>query len=153
VAGTFWWSYFTRSRQELDHALEAAEGNARSKVARDAYSIIHFPMLLGVIAFAATIEHTLDHASDPLGLAGRALLASSILLFVGGMAIALKRAGRPIPMARRWLPLATAIVVFALAGVPAVISLAVVWLAWPSRRSARQCASRIAPEQNASAAE
>jgi low temperature requirement protein LtrA len=126
VTGTFWWSYFTRSKLELDQALEAAEGNARSMLARDAYSIIHFPMLLGVIALAATMEQTLGHASDPLGPAGRALLASSILLFVGGMAIALKRAGRPIPMARRWLPLATAIVVFALSGVPAVVSLAVV---------------------------
>lgn len=95
-------------------------------LARDAYSIIHFPMLPGVIAFAATVEHTLGHASDPLGLAGRAPLAPSVLLFVGGMAITLKRAGQPIPMARRWLPLATATVVFALPGVPAVISLAVV---------------------------
>jgi low temperature requirement protein LtrA len=78
--------YFTRSKPELDHALEAAEGNARSMLARDAYSIIHFPMLPGVIAFAATVEHTLGHASDPLGLAGRAPLAPSVLLFVGGMA-------------------------------------------------------------------
>lgn len=126
VTGTFWWSYFTRSRQELEHALETAEGNARSTLARDAYSVLHFPMLLGVIALAAAIEHTLSHASDPLGLAARALLASSILLFVGGMAIALRRAGRQVPIARRWLPLATAVVVFALPGVPAVISLAVV---------------------------
>lgn len=126
VTGTFWWSYFTRSKLELDSALEAAEGNARSMLARDAYSILHFPMLLGVIAFAATIEHTVGHAAEPLNLSGRMLLASSILLFVGGMAVALKRAGRPIPMARRWLPLGTAVAVLALAPVPAVISLAVV---------------------------
>lgn len=126
VTGTFWWSYFTRSKLELDSALEAAEGNARSMLARDAYSILHFPMLLGVIAFAASIEHTVGHASEPLGLSGRMLLASSILLFVGGMAVALKRAGRRIPMARRWLPLGTAAAVLALPRVPAVISLAVV---------------------------
>jgi low temperature requirement protein LtrA len=126
VAGTFWWSYFTRSKLELDQALESVEGRERSMLARDAYSILHFPMVLGIIAFAATVQQTLAHASDPLSLAGRALLASSVLLYVGGMAIALKRAGRLITMARRILPLVTAAVVFALADVPAVISLAVV---------------------------
>lgn len=126
VAGTFWWSYFARSKLELDHALESVEGRARSTLARDVYSILHFPMVLGIVAFAATVEQTLSHATDPLGLAGRALLASSVLLFVGGMAVVLKRAGRPIKMARRWLPIATAVAVVALAGVPAVVSLAVV---------------------------
>lgn len=126
TAGTFWWSYFARNRQELDHALASVDGAALSTLARDAYSILHFPMLLGVIAFAATVEHALAHPSDPLGLAGRALLASSVLLFVGGMALALRRAGRPVPIARRWLPLVTAAVVIALADVPAPFSLSVV---------------------------
>jgi len=126
IAGTMWWSYFVRSKLELDHALESVEGKDRSMLARDAYSIIHFPMLLGIIAFAATIEHALSHASDPLDRAGRALLAASVLLFAGGMAIALKRAGREIKMARRWVPLATAAAVFALSGVAAMVSLAVV---------------------------
>ncbi len=126
VAGGFWWSYFTRNKLELDHALESAQGRERSMLARDAYSILHFPVVLGIIAFAATVERTLSHASDPLGLAGRALLASSVLLYVGGLAIVLKRARRPIPVVRRWLPLATAAAVMALADVPAVLSLAVV---------------------------
>jgi low temperature requirement protein LtrA len=125
VAGTMWWSYFARSKQELDHALEAVEGRERSMLARDAYSVIHFPMLLGIIAFATTVEHALAHPADPLGAAGRALLASSVLLFAGGMALALKRAGRPIPFARRWLPLLTAAAVFAWTDAPALLSLTI----------------------------
>jgi low temperature requirement protein LtrA len=126
VAGAMWWSYFARSKQELDHALESVTGRDRTMLARDVYSILHFPMLLGIIAFAATVEHALSHATDPLGLAGRALLASSVLLFAGVMGLALRRAGRPVPMARRLVPLVTAAVVFALPAVPAVVSLAIV---------------------------
>ena len=126
IAGAMWWTYFTRNKLELDHAFEGAQGRDLSMLARDAYSILHFPMLLGVIAFATTVEHALGHATDPLGTSGRALLAASVLLFEGGMTMALMRAGRPVSMARRFLPVATAAAVFALAAVSAVVSLGVV---------------------------
>ena len=126
IAGAMWWTYFTRNKLELDHAFEGAQGRDLSMLARDAYSILHFPMLLGVIAFATTVEHALSHATDPLGTSGRALLAASVLLFEGGMTMALVRAGRPVSMARRFLPVATAVGVFALAAVSAVVSLGVV---------------------------
>ena len=126
IAGTMWWSYFVRSKAELDHALESTEGRRRSMLARDAYSIIHFPMLLGIIAFAATVEHALSHPTDPLGGPVRALLAASVVLFAGGMAVALTRAGKTVSNGRRWIPLLTAIAVYALPDVPAVMSLAVV---------------------------
>ena len=126
IAGTMWWSYFARSKQELEHALESAEGVERSTLARDVYSVLHFPMVLGIVAFATTIEHALAHPHDLLGLPGRSLLAASMLLFAGGMAVALARAGRPISLARRWIPLATAATVISLANVQALVSLAAV---------------------------
>jgi low temperature requirement protein LtrA len=130
IAGAMWWSYFVRNKIELDEALEAAEGSRRSTMARDAYSIIHFPMVLGIIAFAAAIEHALGHPSDPLGTAHRALLAASILLFAGGTGLALWRAGRSVRVARRVLPVATAALVFALPEVSAVMSLALTLIGW-----------------------
>jgi low temperature requirement protein LtrA len=126
IAGAMWWSYFSRNKQELDVALEAVEGAERATLARDAFSIIHFPMLLGVIAFAASVEHAIGHATDPLGLAGRWLLAASVVLFTGSMALALMRAGRPVSLARRVIPIVTAAVVIALSAVSAVVSLGVV---------------------------
>jgi low temperature requirement protein LtrA len=125
IAGAMWWSYFARSKVELDQALESAQGRERSGMARDVYSIIHFPMLIGVIAYAATVEQALSHAGDPLATPRRALLAASALLFAGGMGVALWRAGRQVPVARRWIPIVTAIAILALANVPAVFSLAV----------------------------
>jgi low temperature requirement protein LtrA len=126
IAGTMWWTYFVRNKVELDHALEKAEGAARSTMARDAFSIIHFPMLLGVIAYAATVETALSHPSDPLGTPGRALLAMSVILYAGSLALALKRAGRPVKQARIWIPFLTAGAVFSLSSLAAMMSLAVV---------------------------
>jgi low temperature requirement protein LtrA len=128
IAGTMWWSYFVRNRIELEEALELAQGRMRSMLARDVYSIIHFPMMLGVIAYAATVEHALGHPSDPLSTSGRALLAASVVLFATSMELALRRAGQRVHLARRLLPILTAVVVFFLAAVPAVISLAMVLL-------------------------
>ena len=126
IAGAMWWSYFTRNKLELDTALEEVDGAERAKLARDAFSIIHFPMLLGVIAFAASVEQAIGHATDPLGFAGRLLLAASVVLFTGSMALALARAGRPVSMARKVVPLVTAAIVIALSAVSAVVSLGVV---------------------------
>ena len=95
-------------------------------MARDTYSIIHFPMLLGVIAYAATVETALGHPTDPLGLAGRMLLAASVLLYAGAMALALTRAGRPVKAVRQWIPIVTAAAVFGLADITAMMSLVVV---------------------------
>jgi low temperature requirement protein LtrA len=126
IAGAMWWSYFVRNKVELDHALESADGQERSMLARDAYSIIHFPMLLGVIAYAATVETALSHASEPLGVAGRALLAASVVLYAGAMALALARAGRPVKAARRLIPILTAVAVLVLVDLSAMMSLVVV---------------------------
>ncbi len=128
IAGAMWWSYFVRNKVELDGALERAEGRDRSMLARDVYSITHFPMMLGIIAYATTVDHALDHPSDPLSIAGRALFAASVLLFAGSMELALRRAGQKVHLARRVLPILTAVAVFALATVPAVISMAIVLL-------------------------
>jgi low temperature requirement protein LtrA len=121
-----WWTYFTRSKPELDHAIERVEGNMRSTLARDAFSIMHFLIVLGIIAFAASVEHALGHPTDPLTRADRLILASSVLLFVGGTGMALWRAGRPVSLARRSIPAITAALVLALATVPALVSLGLV---------------------------
>jgi low temperature requirement protein LtrA len=101
IAGAMWWSYFVRNRIELEEALKLSEGRDRSMLARDAYSIIHFPMMLGIIAYAATVERALSHPSDPLSTSGRALLAASVMLFAGSMELALRRAGQRVHVARR----------------------------------------------------
>jgi low temperature requirement protein LtrA len=61
ITCALWWTYFTRAKSEVDHALAAARGSAQSRMARDAFSLIHFPLLCGVIAYAAVVEAVVSH--------------------------------------------------------------------------------------------
>ena len=97
ITFALWWSYFAYAKPELDRALNECSDEELPKMARDVFSLAHFPMLCGVIAFAAAIEEALAHPADPLAFEGRLALAIGLVLFVGGMAAATWRAkDRPL---------------------------------------------------------
>jgi low temperature requirement protein LtrA len=113
-----WWSYFRHARQALSDALAARTGSARSCLARDVFSVLHFAMLCGVIAIAAATEAALAHPEEVLAADLRAALGVGTMLFVCGTAAAMWRAaGRPLPWRWAAAPL-VAIVVFAMNTVP-----------------------------------
>jgi low temperature requirement protein LtrA len=115
VTCAFWWSYFPRAKPLLDHALEEQRGAAQSMLARDAYSLLHFPMLCGVIAFAIAVDESVAHPADPLALEARIALAASVVLFLGGMAAALRRATGRWPMFRIVTATITALIILVVA--------------------------------------
>jgi low temperature requirement protein LtrA len=121
----FWWSYFTQAKPELDHALETSRGVKQSMLARDVFSLIHFPMLCGVIAYAVAIEEALAHPAEPLPFEGRVFLAAGVALFVGGMAAAMWRATRRLLLPRLVLTVGTSIMIVAVAGVSPLFTLAI----------------------------
>ena len=120
-----WWSYFPRAKPVLDSALESAHGADQAQMARDVYSLMHFVMLLGVIIYAYAVEIAIAHPGDPLSFDGRIALAAGLLLFVGGMAIAIWRASKKLLIARIVVILATAVTILALTNVSGVITLAI----------------------------
>lgn len=138
-----WWSYFARAKPILDHALEASYGVEQSMLARDVYSLIHFPMLCGVIAYAVAIEEAIAHAHDPLLTGGRMALAVGLALFIGGMGIAMWRATRQLLLPRIILAIVTALVIVAVAGVSPLLSLIIAFIGtlaivtWEQRSLAR----------------
>ena len=97
-----WWTYFRSVRTTFEHALASRAGHARSCMARDVFSFLHFPMLCGVIAMAAATEEALAHPDEALAVSGRVFLAAGAVLFVCGTAAAAWRAtGGTRPW--RWL--------------------------------------------------
>ena len=92
LAGAMWWSYFKRAKAAVEHAMKALVGPSQSTMARDVFSVMHFPMICGVAAFAAAVKEAIAHPEDPLSTGARLALASGVLLFVGGMALAKWRA-------------------------------------------------------------
>ena len=119
-----WWSYFPRAKPVLDQALESRRGAKLAMMARDVFSLIHFPMMCGIIAYAASVEVAVAHPDQPLPLAARLALAVGLALFVGGMAAAVWRATRRLLLARVVLTAITAIAVVAVAGVSPLLTFA-----------------------------
>jgi low temperature requirement protein LtrA len=127
VTCAFWWSYFPRAKPLLDGALEKQRGAQQSMLARDAYSLLHFPMLCGVIAFAVAVDESIAHPSEPLALEARIALGTSVALFLGGMAAAIRRATGRWPVFRMVAAAATALAVFMGGAVP-LVSMSIAFL-------------------------
>ena len=93
-------------------------------MARDTFSLAHFPMLCGVVAYAVGLEEAIAHPGDPLSTSGRLALALGLLLFVGGTALAMWRATCGRPGTRVLIIVVTSATLFFLTGQPAFVSLA-----------------------------
>jgi len=119
-----WWSYFPRAKPVLDRAVETASGAEQTELGRDVFSLFHFPMLCGVIAYAFVVEEAAAHPGEALALDVRIALAAGLVLFVGGMALAIWRATRRVLWPRLLLTLGAAALVIAASSVSGQFSLA-----------------------------
>jgi low temperature requirement protein LtrA len=81
LAAAIWWLYFDVVAIVAARRLAKAEvGRPQNAMARDSYSYLHFPMVVGIVLIALGMKKTLAHVEDPLKLVpGFALL--------GGVAI------------------------------------------------------------------
>ena len=57
-------------------------------MARDVFTLCHYPIVLGIIFFAVAAKKTVAHPGDPLPGAGRFALGAGIALFLVGFALA-----------------------------------------------------------------
>ena len=61
VACLLWWTYFGWLKEGLEHGLTAAPPSRIGTLARDAFSLGHFPLICGIIAFAVAVEEIVHH--------------------------------------------------------------------------------------------
>src|SRR3712207_5959266 len=66
LAAALWWAYFDLVMLVAGRRLSAAKGEERARLARDAYSYLHLPMVAGIVLVALGIKKTLAHVGDPL---------------------------------------------------------------------------------------
>ena len=66
VAAGLWWSYFDKAAPLVETAFVQRTGQARSRFARDAYSILHYPIIVGIVFFAVSAEEVVAHPEEPL---------------------------------------------------------------------------------------
>jgi low temperature requirement protein LtrA len=136
LTACLWWTYFGGDDSRAEIALSAAPPKPRAIMALEAFGYGHLPILLGIIAIAATLRHTIGHASDQLALEPALSLACGAALFLLGDVI--MRHTLHIGRAR-WRTLAAAAVlvtiplgteVAAVAQLAAVVLLLLGLLAW-----------------------
>jgi low temperature requirement protein LtrA len=64
VSAAMWWAYFDLTALLGEHALSSASDSDRVRLARDAYSYLHLPMVAGVVLLALGLKKTLEYVSD-----------------------------------------------------------------------------------------
>ncbi|MHA2251525.1 MAG: low temperature requirement protein A [Candidatus Kariarchaeaceae archaeon] len=127
ITCAMWWSYFADRKPHIDQLFESIEPSPKqTKMARDVFSISHFPMIYGVILYALAIEEFIAHPSDDIGVEGSLVFAIGIFLFVGGMIIATWRACKEILWFRSFIILLIIVSVLMLSNLAPVYSLVAV---------------------------
>jgi len=82
VVAAMWWAYFDVVAIAAERRLTRATGGERSRLARDAYSYLHFPMVAGIVLFALGVKKTIAHVGDPLHGVGAVALYGGVALYL-----------------------------------------------------------------------
>jgi low temperature requirement protein LtrA len=90
VAGCLWWAYFDVVSIVAERMLRKAEGEERARLARDAYSYLHMPMVAGIVLLALGMKTVLElvgdtrhhELSEPLPLLPLAAMYGGVSLYL-----------------------------------------------------------------------
>ena len=132
VATSFWLAYFDFFSIRGEQTLRNVRGPARVALARDLYTLFHFPMIVGVVLFAFAMKIIVAHVGDELDTVAAFSLCGGSALFLLTFSAIRSRVERRIHLSRGrftaavlfviLLPIATAI--------PALAALALVTAVW-----------------------
>jgi low temperature requirement protein LtrA len=129
LVGGLWWSYFHAESGHAERALHQADGVDRSRLARDVYSYLHIPLVLGVLLIAVGLEMSFaawDKRLDPV--VALALGGGVAMYYAALAAIRLRRGTRP-QMDHLTLVVTGCLLVPAATRLPSIVSLAALALA------------------------
>ena len=92
LSSALWWAYFDVSALLGEHALATEPPETRARLARNAYSFAHMPLVLGIVLGAFGLKEVLAYVSDsthhkltdPLpGVALAALIGGAVIYLLG----------------------------------------------------------------------
>jgi len=118
VIGSLWWAYFDVVSLIAERRLRHLHGEERARLARDAYSYLHLPLIVGIVLLAFGVEEVLAFAAgaqrhvprDPLPTLKLAALYAGVTLFLLAHAAFTYRAEHTIT----WLRVVAAAVILGL---------------------------------------
>ncbi|WP_062077489.1 low temperature requirement protein A [Demequina globuliformis] len=94
VAISLWWPYFKAVGPALEDALDDAPADRKPDLARDVYSYLHLPLIMGIILVAAGIEEAVVALEEEQASGGASVfLAVGAAVFAGTCAVLMRVAG------------------------------------------------------------
>ena len=127
-----WWAYFDLAALEAERRFRAAAGRRQLLIARDAYALLHLPMVAGIVLFALGVKKVLEHPDDPLKAMPAVALCGGLALYALAHAAFRLRVTGGLAPARVAGALACAAMVPVAASAPslgALLLLAAIWTA------------------------
>jgi low temperature requirement protein LtrA len=82
VATSFWLAYFDFFSIRGERLLGDAQGTERVALARDAYTYLHFPMIVGIVLFAFAMKIIVGHAGGELDSVAAFALCGGCALYL-----------------------------------------------------------------------
>jgi low temperature requirement protein LtrA len=95
VVSALWWLYFDVAAIFARRRLMEARGVEQARLARDAYSYFHLPMVAGIVLFALGLKTTLGHVGEALDtVPAIGLCGGAALYLLGHIAFLFRTTGR-----------------------------------------------------------
>jgi low temperature requirement protein LtrA len=126
VVSALWWLYFDVAAIIARIRLVDARGLDQIRLARDAYSYLHLPIIAGIVLFAYGLKTTLHHVDATLDLVAASALCGGAALYLLGHVAFLFRATRRIFRRRSIGGVVLVLLIPAAAAIPALAALALV---------------------------
>ena len=82
LVSALWWLYFDVAAIIAREIVASVSGVEQARLARDAYSYIHLPMVAGIVLVALGLKKTLGDVSEPLATVPAFALAGGVALYL-----------------------------------------------------------------------
>jgi low temperature requirement protein LtrA len=126
LVSALWWLYFDVAAIFSRRRLVGASGIDRARLARDAYTYLHLPLVAGIVVLAFGVETALHHVDQALDTVPAVALCGGTALYLLGQIAFLYRATRYL-FRRRTIGAAVLLALIPVAvAVPALAALALV---------------------------
>jgi low temperature requirement protein LtrA len=126
VTCLLWWSYFAWIHEHLEEYFSRKSGGEQARLARDAFSFIHFPLICGIIGIAIGFEKILHHPHDLLSIPVACALGGGYVLFIGFTAASVWRSSNLILLPRLIILILSIVGVALSVGQPPQLALSII---------------------------
>ncbi|NOQ25818.1 MAG: hypothetical protein GQ564_10695 [Bacteroidales bacterium] len=126
VTCLLWWSYFSWINEYLEEHFSKKSGSEQARLGRDAYSLMHFPLVCGIIGIAIGFEKIIGNPNDLLSFHVAAALSIGYILFVGFTAAAVWRSSKLLLVPRITILLVSATGIFLSIGKPSYLAFVII---------------------------